>query len=66
MARWVRKTFSIDKETLKLLENLKRKKRKSYNDLLKELSIKESLNRKKKKKRIKEGLLNVVYDLLEE
>jgi len=66
MARWVRKTFSIDKETLKLLENLKRKKRKSYNDLLKELSIKESLNRKKKKKKIKEGLINIVNDLLEE
>jgi hypothetical protein len=66
MARWVRKTFSIDKETLSLLENLKRKKRKSYNELLKELSIKEALNHRKKKKKIKEGLLNVVYDLLEE
>jgi len=66
MAKWVRKTFSIDKETLRLLENLKKKKKKSYNELLKELSIKEVLNHKKKKKKIKEGLLNVVYNLLEE
>jgi len=64
MPRWVKKTFSIDKDTLKLLENLKKEKGKSYNELLKELSLKEKL--KKRKKRVKDGLINVVFDLLNE
>ena len=64
MPRWVRKTFSIDKDTLKLLESLKKEKGKSYNQLLKELSLKEKL--KKKKKKVEDGLINMVFDLLNE
>jgi hypothetical protein len=61
MERWETKTFSLKKETISLLEKLKKKKRKSYDKLLRELAIKELLSNKRKRKKEK-GLIDYILN----
>jgi hypothetical protein len=59
---WAQKTFSLKKDTIRLLESIKKKKKKSYDAILKELILKEKLKRKKDKEKIK----GLIWDLLYE
>jgi hypothetical protein len=61
MERWETKTFSLKKETISLLEKLKKKKKKSYDKLLRELAIKELLFHKRKRKKEK-GLIDYILN----
>jgi hypothetical protein len=59
---WAQKTFSLKKDTIRLLESIKKKKKKSYDAILKELILKEKLKKKKEREKIK----GLIYDLLNE
>jgi hypothetical protein len=59
---WAQKTFSLKKDTIRLLESIKKKKKKSYDAILKELILKEKLKKKKEREKIK----GLIYDLLGE
>jgi len=60
MEKWETKTFSLKKETISLLEKLKKRRKKSYDKLLKELAIKELIYRKKRKK--EKGLIDYILN----
>jgi len=60
MEKWETKTFSLKKDTISLLEKLKKRRKKSYDKLLKEMAVKELINRKKRNK--EKGLIDYILN----